>query len=127
MTSNNLHRFSPFVKFHADRHFIYIIAHGDEHKEVLQSYYKITKEDLEEITKEWPIDLLISVDPTELSNLELIESLVVTHEGYDTPRTRRRKKTKEVQKRNSALEETASKSLKGGGDDEVDKEENNGE
>jgi hypothetical protein len=50
--SNTLHRFRPFVKFHADKHFIYITAHGDKHKEVLQSYYKLTEEDLEEITKE---------------------------------------------------------------------------
>jgi hypothetical protein len=32
MTSNTLHRFRPFVKFHRDRHFIYITARGDEHK-----------------------------------------------------------------------------------------------
>ena len=54
MTLKTLHRFRPFVKFHADKHFIYIIVRGDEHKEVLQSYYKLTEEDLEEITKEWP-------------------------------------------------------------------------
>jgi hypothetical protein len=42
MTSNTLHRFRPFVKLHIDRHFIYITAHGDEHKEELQSYYKLT-------------------------------------------------------------------------------------
>jgi hypothetical protein len=33
--SNTLHGFIPFVKFHADKHFIYIIAHGDKNKEVL--------------------------------------------------------------------------------------------
>jgi hypothetical protein len=51
MMSNTLHRFRPIAKFRADRHFIYIIVHGDEHKEELQSYYKLTKEDMEEITK----------------------------------------------------------------------------
>jgi hypothetical protein len=91
ITSNTLHRFRPFVKFHADRYFIYITAHRDKHKEVLQSYYKITKEDLEEITKEWPSELLIPIDPTELSDPKLIGSLVITHEGHDTPRTSRRK------------------------------------
>jgi hypothetical protein len=45
--SNTLHGFRPFVKFHTDRHFIYITARGDEHQEVLQNYYKLTKEDLE--------------------------------------------------------------------------------
>jgi hypothetical protein len=62
MTSNTLDRFRPIMKFHADRHFIYITVHGDEHKEELQSYYKLTEEDLEEITKEWPIEILIPVD-----------------------------------------------------------------
>jgi hypothetical protein len=66
ITSNTLHRFMPFVKFHVDIHFIYITVRRDEHKEVLQSYYKITEEDLEEITKEWLADLLIPVDPVEL-------------------------------------------------------------
>jgi hypothetical protein len=52
MTSNTLHRFKPIMKFHADRHFIYITAHAEEHKEELQSYYKLTEEDLDEITKD---------------------------------------------------------------------------
>jgi hypothetical protein len=34
-------------------HFIYITACRDESKEELQSYYKLTDEDMEEITKEW--------------------------------------------------------------------------
>jgi hypothetical protein len=64
ITLNTLHRFNPLVKFHADKHFIYITARKDEHKEVLQSYYKLIEEDLEEITKEWPPELLIPIDPT---------------------------------------------------------------
>jgi hypothetical protein len=43
----------------ANRHFIYITVRVDESKEELQSYYKLTEEDLEEITKEWPIEFLI--------------------------------------------------------------------
>jgi hypothetical protein len=62
MMSNTLHRFRPFVKFHADRHFIYITARGDEHKEEIQSYYKLTEQDIKEITKEWFAELLIPVD-----------------------------------------------------------------
>ena len=62
MKLNTLHRFRPFVKFRADRHFIYITARGDEHKEELQSYYKLTEEDMEEITKEWSAKLLVPVD-----------------------------------------------------------------
>jgi hypothetical protein len=40
------------MKFHVDRHFIYITVFLDEHKEEIQSYYKLTEEDLEEITKD---------------------------------------------------------------------------
>jgi hypothetical protein len=53
MTPNTLHRYRPLMKFHAYRHFIYITAHADEHREELQLYYKPTEEDLEEITKDW--------------------------------------------------------------------------
>jgi hypothetical protein len=35
MTPNNPHRFRPLVKFHIDRHFIYIATHGYKHKEEL--------------------------------------------------------------------------------------------
>jgi hypothetical protein len=42
MTLNNMHRFKPLVKFYADKHFIYITMRGNEHKEELQSYYKLT-------------------------------------------------------------------------------------
>jgi hypothetical protein len=42
MTPNTLDRFRPITKFHIDRHFIYITVCGDEHKEELQSYYKLT-------------------------------------------------------------------------------------
>jgi hypothetical protein len=31
-----------------------MLQRTDESKEELQSYYKLTEEDLEEITKEWP-------------------------------------------------------------------------
>lgn len=51
MTPNTLHRFRPIKNFHAEKHFIYIISREDEHKEELQSYYKLTEEDKEEITK----------------------------------------------------------------------------
>jgi hypothetical protein len=54
MTLNTLHHYRLLAKFHADRHFIYITACRDESKEDLKSYYKLTDEDMEEITKEWP-------------------------------------------------------------------------
>jgi hypothetical protein len=85
------------LKFHTDIHFIYITARGDEHKEILQSYYKLTEEELEEITKKWPVELLIPIDPIEMSDPKLIKIPMITREGNDTPRTSRRKKTEEVQ------------------------------
>jgi hypothetical protein len=53
-----------------DRHFIYLTPRIDEHQEQLQSYYTLTKEDLEEITKEWSADLLVPADPTDISNID---------------------------------------------------------
>jgi hypothetical protein len=69
MTSNTLHRFQPLMKFSADHHFIYITTCVDEHKEQLQSYYKLTEDDLEEITKECLAELLISADPTKMYDI----------------------------------------------------------
>jgi hypothetical protein len=74
MTPNTLHRFRPLMKFNADRHFIYITARADEHKQQLQSYYKLTEEDLEEITKDWSVDLLIPADPAEISDIDSPET-----------------------------------------------------
>jgi hypothetical protein len=62
MTLNTLHQYIPLAKFHAYRHFIYITTRRDESKEELQSYYKLTKEDMEEITKEWPANFLVPVE-----------------------------------------------------------------
>jgi hypothetical protein len=70
ITPNTLHRFRPLMKFSADRHFLYITACTDEHKQQLQSYYKLTEEDLEEITKEWSADLLVPADPVEISDVD---------------------------------------------------------
>jgi hypothetical protein len=106
-----------------DRYFIYITTCADENKEELQSYYKLTKEDLEEITKEWPIEFLIPVAKEELSNPNLIGSPIVTHEEYNAPSSSRRKKNEDVQKLSSASKETTLDSPGGGGGDEVDKEE----
>jgi hypothetical protein len=79
------------MKFNADHHFIYITAHTDEHKQQLQSYYKLKEEDLEEITKEWSADLLIPVDPVEISD---IDSPEVAH---DTPGPSKTKKNEDAQ------------------------------
>jgi hypothetical protein len=57
----------------------------DESKEELQSYYKLTDEDMEEITKEWPAEFLVPVEQTELSDPDIIGSPLVTREEYDGP------------------------------------------
>jgi hypothetical protein len=85
---------------------------ADENKEQFHSYYKLTEEDLEEITKDWSVDLLIPADPK-------LESLEATHKEKNTPRTSRRRKTKEVQALSSALGKTTSISPNRGDDDEV--------
>jgi hypothetical protein len=105
------------MKFCADRHFIYITTRADEHKEQLQSYYKLTEEDLEEITKDWSADLLIPADPAEMSDPDSPET---THKEHDTPGPNRMKKTEEVQDLSSASGKTASVSPDRGGDDEVE-------
>jgi hypothetical protein len=123
MTPNSLDRSRPLMKFHADRNFIYITARADENKEEIQSYYKLTKEDLEEIIKEWLAEFLIPVAKVELFNQNLIGSLIVTHEEYNAPNSSRRKKNEDVQEPSSTSEEIASDSPGGGGGNEVDKEE----
>jgi hypothetical protein len=112
---NNIHRFCPLMKFSVDRHFIYITACAHEHKKQLQSYYKLTKEDLEEITKDWSADLLITTDPAEISNLDNLET------ASNTPRPRKIKKNEEVHDLDNASMKNASISAKQGGyDREID-------
>jgi len=71
MTPTTLHKFQ--LKFNTDRHFIYIKMHVDEHKQQLQSYYKLTEEEIKEITKDWSKDLLIPANPVELSDVDNLE------------------------------------------------------
>jgi hypothetical protein len=97
------------MKFSADRHFIYITVRADEHKQQLQSYYKLIEEDLEEITKDWSVDLLIPTDPTEISDINNPKT------AQDTPEPSRTKKTKEVQELDNASVKTASISPEQGG------------
>jgi hypothetical protein len=102
MTLKNLDKFRPLMKFHVDRNFIYITTREDENKEELQSYYNLTKEDLEEITKEWPTKFLIPVAMAELSDPNLIGSPVVTREEYNAPNSSIKKKKEDVQELSSA-------------------------
>jgi hypothetical protein len=128
MTLNTLHTYRPLAKFYTKCHFIYITARKDESKEELQLYYKLTEEDLEEITKEWPIEFLVSVGYVELSDTNLIGSLVVTRMEYDgLSSAKKNNNEEEVQdidseEKDSASEETAPDSLERGGGDEVNQE-----
>jgi hypothetical protein len=106
------------MKFCVDRKFIYITTQADEHKEQLQLYYKLMKEDLKEITKDWSIDLLIPIDPAEMFDPKIPET---THKEHDRPGPNRMKKTEEVQDLSSASGKTASVSPGREGDDEVEK------
>jgi hypothetical protein len=94
--SNTLEKFRPLMKFHVDRHFVYITMSVDESKEELQYYYKITTEDLEEIIKYWPVELLIPANLPELFDLDLIGNPVVIFKEYDTPSSNRKKKKQDV-------------------------------
>jgi hypothetical protein len=95
MTLNTLHTYRPLAKFCAYRHFIYIIVRRDKSKEELQSYYKLTEEDMEEITKEWSVEFLVLVGDAELSDPDLIGSPMVTRTEYDGPSSANKKKKKE--------------------------------
>jgi hypothetical protein len=44
----------------------------------LQSYYKLTDDDMEQITKKWPEEFLVPVANAELSDTETIGSPIVT-------------------------------------------------
>jgi hypothetical protein len=102
ITPNTLHRFWPLMKLSADHHFIYITMHVDGHKQQLQSYYKLTEDDLEEITKEWSTNLLVSVDPVEISNVDSPKT------AQDTLGPIKTKKNEEAQDVNNTSTETAS-------------------
>jgi hypothetical protein len=68
--------------------------------------------DLEDITKEWSVDLLVLADPMEMSDVDSSEI------ALDTVRPSKIKNTKEVHDIDSASMKTASISVEEGGDGE---------
>jgi hypothetical protein len=118
ITPNTLQRFQPLIKFNADHHFIYLTPCVDEHQEQLQSYYKLTEEDLEEITKEWSVDLLVPVDPAEISDIDIPKTTQDTLGPNKTKKAKLMKKTEEVQDVDSLSVRTASITPDEAGDDE---------
>jgi hypothetical protein len=106
------------MKVSADRHFVYITTRADEHKEQLQSYYKLTEDDLEEITKEWSADLLVSTDPIEIFDIDSPEAAQDTPGPSKTKKTKKKKKDEEVQDIDNLSVRTTSITLEQGGDGE---------
>jgi hypothetical protein len=78
----------------------------------LHSYYKLTEEDIEDITKEWSADLLIPTNPVELSDIDSPEIVP------DTPGPSKMTKPEEVHDVGSASVRTASISPDEEGDGE---------
>jgi hypothetical protein len=125
MTPHTLYQYRSITKFCADQHFIYITACKDESKEELHSYYKLTDEDMEQITKEWLEEFCVPVAYAEPSDDEIIGSPLVTrvkHVGHTN--AKKKKKKEEVQdvetdEKDNVSEGNGSGSL-GGGGDEVD-------
>jgi hypothetical protein len=118
ITLNTLQRFRPLIKFSVDRHFIYLTPRTDEHQEHIQSYYNLVEEDLEEITKEWSPQLLVSADPTEMSNIDSPETMQDTPGPNKTKKEKATKNTKEVQHVDNLSITTTSIRLDEEGDDE---------
>ena len=100
ITPKTLHRFIPLMKFSVECHFIYLTPRADEHQEQLQSYYKLIEEVLEEITKEWLVDLLVAADPADISDIsspEVAQDTPGSSKMQKTKKTKEMKKTEEVQ------------------------------
>jgi hypothetical protein len=119
-----LHQYRPIEKFRTDPHFIYITMLRDENKEELQSYYKVTDEDMEQITKEWTEEFLAHVADEELSDTDTIGSSMVTRVEHvkQSSGTKNKKKQEEGQdietdEKVNASEENGSGWLRGGGDE----------
>jgi hypothetical protein len=122
MNLNTLHQYRTLAKFRVDRHFIYIIVRRDESKEELQSYYKLTDEDMEEITKEWLAEFLVPVEDEELSDPDIIGSPLVTRVEHDGQNKKKRKEDVqniEIDEEDNASKESGHKSPIGGGGDDV--------
>jgi hypothetical protein len=110
MNLNTFHQYRMLSKFHAYRHFIYITARRDESKEELQSYYNMTDEDMEEITKKCLADFLVPVEDAELSDPDIIGSPLVTRVEHDGQSSAKKKKKKEeVKNIETDEEDSASK------------------
>jgi hypothetical protein len=101
--------------------------HRDENQEELQSYYKLTNEDMEQITKEWSEQFLLHVADAELSDTDTIGIPIVTQVEHvrHSSGTKNKKKQEEFQdikrdEEDNASEYNGSGSQGGGGEDEAE-------
>jgi hypothetical protein len=86
---------------------------------------------MEEITKEWTTEFLVSVEDAKLSDLHIIRSPLVTWTEYYGRRNAKKNKKKEKEEvqdiesdeKDNTSEENAPESPAGGGEDEVNQEE----
>jgi hypothetical protein len=83
ITLNTLHQYRMITKFCIDRYFIYITACRDESKGEFHSYYKMTDEDMDEISKECPAEFLVPVEYVEIFDPNIIGSPFVTRVKHD--------------------------------------------
>jgi hypothetical protein len=118
ITLKTLQSFQPLINFSMNHHFIYLTPRADEHQEQIHSYYKMTEEYLEEITKEWSVDLLVSADPTEMSDIDSPGTAQDTLGPSKTKKAKTTKKTEEVQDVDSLFVRMTSITLDEEGDDE---------
>jgi hypothetical protein len=61
----------------------------------MQSYYKLTEDDMEEITKEWLAKFLVPVHDTKLFDPDIIGSPLVTRVEHDGQGNKKKKKKNE--------------------------------
>jgi hypothetical protein len=78
----------------------------------LHYYYKLAKEDIEKISKDWLANLLIPANPAKLSDIDSPETVP------DTPGPSKMKKPEEVHEVDNASVKTTSITLDEGGDGE---------
>jgi hypothetical protein len=101
----------------------------DESNKELQSYYKLTDEYMEEITKEWLVEFLVPFEDAKLSEPDIIGSPLVTWIEYDGQSSAKKKKKKEEvqdidnEEKDNASKETAPDSPTRGEGNEVNQEE----
>jgi hypothetical protein len=95
----------------------------DENKEELQPYYKLTNEDMQQITKEWSEEFLVPIVDVEISDTDTIGSPMVTwfeHVGQSSGKKKKKKEEVhdlETDEEDNASEKNGSGSLGGGGNE----------